>query len=174
LKKHRLILYIETKELKRRVRDIIDPSRDLGHVDGKKCNPSFYFILLFSKRHYFPSSNLAPDCQAKNITNEPFLAIPSEPQEQTPESQNTSTNKPSSYMSNPPIPRAINRLQSLSVEESHPSAERKFTPMDVDVNSRPTSSKGEAGEGEALNSRGKIVITGDSEGGGYCLPGEDC
>lgn len=26
----------EVKELKRRVRDIIDPSRDLGHVDGKK------------------------------------------------------------------------------------------------------------------------------------------
>ena len=27
---------IETKTLKRLVRDIIDPSRDLGHVDGKK------------------------------------------------------------------------------------------------------------------------------------------
>ena len=26
----------ETKELKRRVRDCIDPERDLGHVDGKK------------------------------------------------------------------------------------------------------------------------------------------
>lgn len=26
----------ETKELKRRVRDIIEPGRDLGHVDGKK------------------------------------------------------------------------------------------------------------------------------------------
>jgi hypothetical protein len=26
----------ETKELKRRVRDIIDPGKDLGHVDGKK------------------------------------------------------------------------------------------------------------------------------------------
>lgn len=26
----------ETKELKRRVRDVIDPSRDLGHVDGHK------------------------------------------------------------------------------------------------------------------------------------------
>lgn len=75
-------------------------------------------------------------------------------------------------MTNTPIPRAINRLQHLSVEESHPSAERKFTPMDVDVNSRPTSSKGEAGE-EVLNSRGKVVITGDGEGG-YCMPGEDC
>lgn len=27
----------ETKELKKRLRNIIDPSRDLGHVDGKKC-----------------------------------------------------------------------------------------------------------------------------------------
>jgi len=26
----------ETKELKRRVRDVIEPGRDLGHVDGKK------------------------------------------------------------------------------------------------------------------------------------------
>jgi hypothetical protein len=77
-------------------------------------------------------------------------------------------------MSNPPIPRAINRLQSLSVEESHPSAERKFTPMDVDVSSRPTSSKEEDGEAEVLNSRGKIVIAGESKAGGYCLPGQDC
>lgn len=30
----------EVKELKRRVRDCIDPSRDLGHVDGKKAIPS--------------------------------------------------------------------------------------------------------------------------------------
>jgi len=32
----------ETKELKRRVRDIIEPGRDLGHVDGKKhsVNPT--------------------------------------------------------------------------------------------------------------------------------------
>lgn len=30
----------ETKELKKRVRDIIDPGRDLGHVDGKKSVPS--------------------------------------------------------------------------------------------------------------------------------------
>ncbi|KAK6536910.1 hypothetical protein TWF281_001117 [Arthrobotrys megalospora] len=29
----------ETKELKKKVRDIIDPKRDLGHVDGKKSVP---------------------------------------------------------------------------------------------------------------------------------------
>jgi len=36
-----LILRTETKELKRRVRDVIDPKRDLGHVDGKKSECSF-------------------------------------------------------------------------------------------------------------------------------------
>jgi hypothetical protein len=110
-------------------------------------------------------------CHTKPRSNLHLLATPSESQQRTPEPQDTSTPNPLDYK---PIPRAINRLQTLSVEESHPSAERKFTPMDVDVNSRPTSSKGEAGEGEVLNSRGKIVITGDSEGGGYCVPGEDC
>ncbi|PQE16018.1 selT selW selH seleno domain-containing protein [Rutstroemia sp. NJR-2017a WRK4] len=30
----------ETKELKKRVRNIIDPTRDLGHVDGKKSDQS--------------------------------------------------------------------------------------------------------------------------------------
>jgi hypothetical protein len=43
--------------------------------------------------------------------------------------------------------------------------------MDVDVSSRPASSKG--GEEEVLNSRGKIVI-GGGEGYGFCRPGEDC
>ena len=28
--------FAETKELKKRVRDVIEPGRDLGHVDGKK------------------------------------------------------------------------------------------------------------------------------------------
>ena len=27
--------FAETKELKKRVRDIVEPGRDLGHVDGK-------------------------------------------------------------------------------------------------------------------------------------------
>lgn len=50
--------------------------------------------------------------------------------------------------------------------------------MDVDVKSRPTSSKGqgladEAG-GEVLNVRGKIQFGDESVVGGYCKPGEDC
>jgi hypothetical protein len=46
--------------------------------------------------------------------------------------------------------------------------------MDVDTESGPTSSKGEGEEREVLNSRGKIVITSDGDGEGYCVPGEDC
>lgn len=46
--------------------------------------------------------------------------------------------------------------------------------MDVDVNSRPGSSKGEE-KGEVLNSRGKIVIGAEEgESMGFCRPGEDC
>ena len=52
--------------------------------------------------------------------------------------------------------------------------------MDVDVNSRPVSRQegGESGK-EMLNSRGKIVISGEDMGEGenfgYCKPGdEDC
>ncbi|KAF8863759.1 hypothetical protein BDZ45DRAFT_712112 [Acephala macrosclerotiorum] len=135
----------ETKELKRRVRDIIDPSRDLGHVDGKKSTPS----------HPQPPSSTT------NTTS--------------------STPDPTSSSAFTPIPKAINRLQALPL-----AAERKFTPMDVDVSSRPGSSKGDAVDGgnggdglekEVLNSRGKIVIggaDGDGESYGFCRPGEDC
>jgi len=49
--------------------------------------------------------------------------------------------------------------------------ERKFTPMDVDVKSRPVSSNGEA---EVINERGKVLIGGD-DSMGFCRPGdEDC
>jgi hypothetical protein len=52
------------------------------------------------------------------------------------------------------------------------TAERKFTPMDVDVDSRPVSRN--AG-GDIVNERGKVVITGGEESFGYCKPGdEDC
>jgi hypothetical protein len=37
---------LETKELKRKVRDIIDPKRDLGHVDGKKGMSRYWFLNL--------------------------------------------------------------------------------------------------------------------------------
>ncbi|KAG4416834.1 hypothetical protein IFR04_010030 [Cadophora malorum] len=129
----------ETKELKRRVRDVIDPKRDLGHVDGKKSTPS---------------------------NQESSTQQSSEPSSQEPTPQNTTG-------TNTPLPRAINRLQAAVTSD-----ERKFTPMDVDVNSRPSSSRGDAGEGAlsqeaegSVNSRGKIQI--GEGGGGFCRPGED-
>ncbi|KAH7360446.1 selT/selW/selH seleno protein domain-containing protein, partial [Rhexocercosporidium sp. MPI-PUGE-AT-0058] len=138
----------ETKELKRRVRDIVDPKRDLGHVDGKKSTPT----------------NPEPSTSTSTI---------SAPSSQDPTPQNTTG-------TNTPIPRAINRLQAAVSSD-----ERKFTPMDVDVNSRPGSRGGDGVDGmgevgrdeaEVLNSRGKIQVGGENEGGGggYCRPGEDC
>ncbi|CZS90136.1 uncharacterized protein RAG0_01291 [Rhynchosporium agropyri] len=126
----------ETKELKRRVRDVVDPKRDLGHVDGKKSI----------------TTNPEPSTLATNANTSA--------QEATAQNASITT----------PIPRAINRLQAAVNGE-----ERKFTPMDVDVNSRPTSSKGEVvDEVEVLNERGKIQVGGEAGGGGYCRPGEDC
>ena len=29
-------IHVETKELKKRLRDVVEPGRDLGHVDGKR------------------------------------------------------------------------------------------------------------------------------------------
>lgn len=71
------------------------------------------------------------------------------------------------------LPKAINRLQ---VSEAPGGGERKFTPMDIDPASRPVSSGGVGGEGEALNSSGKVVVGGESGESeeGVCRPGEDC
>jgi hypothetical protein len=69
--------------------------------------------------------------------------------------------------------RTSNRLQA-SNNEGISIAERKFTPMDVDVNSRPVSRNE---HGEVLNSRGKVVFGGEGDGEslGFCRPGdEDC
>ena len=102
------------------------------------------------------------------------------------ESGNESTAAPHSFtppiptegmITGPLIPRAINRLQAY---EAGQEAERKFTPMDVDVNSRRTSSvrevEGQArleeGVDEEVNERGKIRIGGEEVG--FCRPGEDC
>ncbi|KAH6681961.1 seleno protein W family protein [Halenospora varia] len=93
----------ETKELKRRVRDVIDPSRNLGHVDGHKT---------------LPESNAATEPTADTTQ---ATAPSAAPQTQT-----------------APIPRAINRLQAGN---EGPTAERKFTPMDLDFSSRPSSRK---------------------------------
>lgn len=112
----------ETKELKRRVRDIIEPSRDLGHVDGHKKRDS----------------------------------------------------NPEAPTQIPALPAAINKLQAEGTEE------RKFTPMDVDVDvdagvaSQGNLEKVFGEEEEAAGGNGKIRIGGDG-GEGFCRPGdEDC
>ncbi|KAI9055299.1 hypothetical protein LZ554_000259 [Drepanopeziza brunnea f. sp. 'monogermtubi'] len=126
----------ETKELKRRVRDIIDPKRDLGHVDGKKSTPK----------------------------PEPTSTQPISTTSQDPLPQNTNTN------TGTPVPHAINHLQALEGPN-----ERKFTPMDVDVSSRPSSSQGQGGGGgEVVDARVKAEVSDENSGGGYCKPGEDC
>lgn len=119
---------VETKELKRRVRDIIDPTRNLGHVDG----------------------------HAKATLETPGLETGSAP-----------LLVEGISIAQVPIPKAINRLQTEGQVSGF--GERKFTPMDVDVQSRPVSSSG-----EVVNARGKIVI-GEVEGPSFCRPGdEDC
>lgn len=131
----------ETKQLKRLVRDIIDPSRDLGHVDGKKSTNS-------------DQSTSAPSQDATTIS--------------------TSSQQP------PPLPKALNRLQSSS------GSERKFTPMDVDTASAASAGlktgaletgeeeMGGLEEEEKINEKALIEI-GSGEGEGFCRPGdEDC
>jgi hypothetical protein len=50
--------------LKRRVRDIIDPGRDLGHVDGKKRSTGAADV---SSSHYYSTGNAtAPEAQLEN------------------------------------------------------------------------------------------------------------
>lgn len=49
----------ETKELKRRLRNIIDPSRDLGHVDGKKSTTTMT-----------PNSSITPHGSSSTFTGE--------------------------------------------------------------------------------------------------------
>ncbi|OWP06178.1 selT/selW/selH selenoprotein domain-containing protein [Marssonina coronariae] len=125
----------ETKELKRRVRDIIDPERDLGHVDGKKS------------------------------TSKPELTAP-------PIIETTSSLGPTPQVTatNAPVPCAFDRIQATGTTN-----ERKFTPMDVDISSRPGSSQGkDECSDEFLNARGKIQLGDESGVGEYCKPGDKC
>jgi len=135
----------ETKELKRRVRDIIDPTRNLGHVDG------------YSKAVSSPTSaNSAYISSSSSSTHQLHTATP-----------RTATEGPAAEVA---IPKAINRLQG-GEGQALGLGERKFTPMDVDIKSRPTS---RGGDGEVVNERGKVVI-GSEDRVGFCIPGGgDC
>jgi predicted Rdx family selenoprotein len=56
---------IETKELKRRVRDVIQPERDLGHVDGKKATkaPSVGVKAPTGDKKLDADGNVCEDCR---------------------------------------------------------------------------------------------------------------
>lgn len=145
--RERLTMWAETKELKRRVRDVIDPKRDLGHVDGKKSTRPFPF--------------LDPQLRtAGTLTSAPSTAQPTSTTLPAPAAQPTD--------SPPAMPRAVPHCQG-------PDGTRKFTPMDVDVDSRPSSRRGPEGRvGEVLHARGEIQVGGESEAAGSRKPGEEC
>jgi hypothetical protein len=95
----------ETKELKKLIRNIIDPTRDLGHVDGHKAS--------ISTQPTNPPSNNTLSSSASGVQNESASSKPTE-----------------GVMTGTPIPKAINRLQGrkLSADEQG-GGERKFTPV---------------------------------------------
>ncbi|EPE36085.1 Thioredoxin-like protein [Glarea lozoyensis ATCC 20868] len=72
----------ETKELKRRVRDVIDPARNLGHVDGHKKKPSPSAIQTTQPDATQPPAQIslpaAPGFSTINIsaTSEPSTPLP--------------------------------------------------------------------------------------------------
>jgi len=135
----------ETKELKRRVRDLIDPTRNLGHVD----------------RHHqqSPSTPLNP----------PSVSFSSSSTHQLPIDSPVGPTEERGVIV-PPISKAINRLQA-SNGQTVGLGERNFTPMDVDVRSRPVSRNG---DGKLVNER-EIIVVGGNDDLGFCRPGdEDC
>lgn len=102
---HQTDPHIETKELKRRVRDIVDPDRDLGHVDGKKKSTSA------------SGTEAARDASVQEPTQD--LS------DQGGESTDARDSK-ESEMRPLPVSRVSQRVKAED-------GERKFTPMDLDV-----------------------------------------
>ena len=95
----------ETKELKKRIRNIIDPTRDLGHVDGHKASTSTETTNL-------PSNNaLSPS--ASSVENQSATSIPT-----------------GEVMTDTPIPLAINRLHRSKLSaDGQGGGERRLTPV---------------------------------------------
>lgn len=54
------------QQLKQRVRDVIDPGRDLGHVDGKKAIKASLEILASGSGASENTTNDAPSCIPKS------------------------------------------------------------------------------------------------------------
>ncbi|ESZ93009.1 selenoprotein W family protein [Sclerotinia borealis F-4128] len=143
----------ETKELKKRVRNIIDPSRDLGHVDGKKSTSATTI----------PSTSNPTTTNPPPITNAISALQPQlQPQPNSAERKITPMDivTSTSTSNTPNIPSTS---QSQSQSQSQPAI------------SNVNEEKGEGKEKVQLNERGKIVITGgEGEGGfGVCRPGDE-
>lgn len=99
--------------LKRLVRDIIDPDRDLGHVDGKKKSTTTTASTSVSSSAQ-PHRPNAPDRDdsSRELENE---------------YHNQTQSVARAQQSPARRPRAISNLQGMTGD-----GERKFTPMDVD------------------------------------------
>lgn len=96
-----IILNTETKELKRRIRDIIEPGRDLGHVDGKKKSIVGAYTTALEHRS-----------QGLNQNEDPIEADPQKKETDGEEEVR--------------LPHAISNIEVHGHE-----SERKYTPMDL-------------------------------------------
>jgi len=160
--------FLETKELKRRVRDIIQPARDLGHVDGKKKSnvPS-------STLSQPPPSTSSPTTRDTSITRDSSSTW--DTSIKTPQSSATAWESEKSVteaeaekdlteeidrkvhelmISLNQRPAAINRVKET--EGGGGEGERKFTPMDVDVKEEGGDKEGGEKEEVKRNPDGTI------------------
>ncbi|TGO32128.1 hypothetical protein BHYA_0349g00080 [Botrytis hyacinthi] len=86
----------ETKELKKRLRNIIDPSRDLGHVDGKKSTSTATP----------PASNSAPNNQLQSSAQ----------QDSAPTAIKASTSAPVNTVSQPSASSPVSAPQLIGAK----------------------------------------------------------
>ncbi|KAF5873857.1 putative selenoprotein w family protein [Botrytis fragariae] len=124
----------ETKELKKRLRNIIDPSRDLGHVDGKKSTTS---------KTTPPTSNSAPTSQLQSSAQ----------QDSAPTDLKASTSTPASAISQPPASSPVSTAQLIEAKPEEVK-EKKQEEEKVTLNERGkiviTGLEGEGGFGDPL------------------------
>lgn len=183
--KHTDAINPEVKELKRRVRDIIDPARDLGHVDrthnaaapAKSPSPSpssppstTVMSLNTGESNSLPASSATPHKDTSGGTKNPYAPPTTELQGsidgQRPITQNIEhTASGDAIMAGVPIPGPVSQFKGADEKgsgEEEGGKKRKYIPMDVDSNA------GLVSRGVDESSSGK----GDGEG--VCKPGDEC
>ncbi|KAF7934236.1 uncharacterized protein EAE97_008596 [Botrytis byssoidea] len=132
----------ETKELKKRLRNIIDPSRDLGHVDGKKSTTTATAS----------ASNSAPNNQLQSSAQK----------DSAPTAIKASTSTPVNTISQPSASSPVSALQ-LNEAKPEEVKEKKQEEEKVILNERGkiviTGLEGEGGFG--------VCRPGDEECGGF-------